>query len=747
VAYFPVPGDPIDPSSLGLDRAREVAAALSWYPHAALVDVRRVTTAEKHYELLVIAFDVEVPQDTVYDIRANETLILTFERSDDKYPSVVALRDDFPHVPHLNRTASGEPKDLCIYEAPWSEVRLKWTGAGFLGDIARWLAMTAVGELHGEDQPLEPFLLGGTNVVVFPNNLFDEERQQTVYVANAIVEGTNAPYTLKLLELDDKAGPPPDRRLFCVTAVGKPTIQGAMHECPTNAFSLIRLLQRADIDLLSILVEQLKGIYDSTQPPGAEDGLIILVKLPRLRVEAGPIDTFEYWAFGMLPIKDVAIATGRYDAAKSGNSIVPLVIPQYDDALMQALLVEVFRPVQSIDRDAAKQLSGIDSDAEDLKIFLVGGGALGAQLHNHLSRMGWGRWALIDKDTVLPHNIVRHRLGEHAVGFAKALALKHMSDLETPYNALEQVFAEDVLSAASDSDVMNALVDADLILDISTSIAVSRFLACDVDCDSRRASMFLNPKGCDAVFLIEDDARSVSLDCLEAQYYGAVLSDDRLSDHIKRADHVRYSAGCRDVTARIGQDNVALFSGLLATQLRSVDAHAMAAIWQHASDGSIRRIELPNHPVLRLESEEWTFVVDTGVIERASVLRTQRLPTETGGVIVGYLDVTHRCVYVVDVLPAPPDSVEHRTAFVRGYTGLDERMKSISDRTGGQVGYIGEWHSHPEGADVKMSPHDEVLLATIADELQLDGQPGVMMIVGDAGTVACYTMHVDRTCG
>ena len=252
--------------------------------------------------------------------------------------------------------------------------------------------------------------------------------------------------------------------------------------------------------------------------------------------------------------------------------------------------------------------------------------------------------------------------------------------------------------------------------------------------------MFLNPKGRDVVLLMEDAARTISLDCLEAQYYGAVLHDERLAEHIQRADHVRYSAGGRDVTARIGQDDVALASGLLAKQVRSIDAQSAAAIWQLKNDGSVRRIEVPIHPVVRDQSDGWGFAIDTGVIERASLLRAGQLPTETGGVMVGYFDVPHRCVYVVDVLPAPPDSVEHQTAFIRGYAGLQAQLKAIADRTGGQISYVGEWHSHPDAADVAMSEHDVALLTTIADEVRNDGWPGVMMIVGEANAMAFYTL-------
>ena len=224
--------------------------------------------------------------------------------------------------------------------------------------------------------------------------------------------------------------------------------------------------------------------------------------------------------------------------------------------------------------------------------------------------------------------------------------------------------------------------------------------------------------------LMEDPARSLRLDALEAQYYRAVLRDERLARHICRDGYVRYSAGCRDVTARIGQDDVALASGLLARQVRTAGADAVAAVWQQAPDGGVHRVDVPRSESLRAECDGWTVVLDHHLLDRVGSLRQARLPKETGGVLLGYFDVPSSHLYLVDVLPAPPDSTEHEHAFIRGCTGLRSELKAIEARTAGQVGYAGEWHSHPDGAGVKPSPTDEVLLASVAAEVRVDGLPG-----------------------
>ena len=304
---------------------------------------------------------------------------------------------------------------------------------------------------------------------------------------------------------------------------------------------------------------------------------------------------------------------------------------------------------------------------------------------------------------------------------------------------MEHAFAEDVLSVENNDKMLSTFRDADLILDVSTSIAAARFLGRTLDVTARRATLFLSPDGRDAVMLMEDAERSWTLDTLEAQYYRAVLTDPRLERHIRREGYVRYSVGCRDITTRIGQDYVALASALLARQVRTADDEAVAAIWQQAGDGTVHRVEVPLFEVSRQECDGWVFVFDLGFLDRVGSLRRGRLPSETGGVLIGYFDVLNRHVYLVDALPAPADSEEHRDAFIRGYAGLRDELDAIEARTGGQVGYVGEWHSHPDGAGVAMSSDDEELLQTVANEVRTDGWPGVMMIVGADRAFAFYT--------
>ena len=624
---------------------------------------------------------------------------------------------------------------LCLYEDPWAEVRLRWTGAGFLRDVAQWLSRTAVGELHGVDQPLEPFLLGGLDVVVVSDALLAGNPRPGGYVATYVTERQDKPSTLKLEAFNGQQRHE-GIRVYVVVVEGQPTLHGAMHDSPRNLMDLVGLLAHAEIDLLTALIKELKRLYEGECIPEDDDGLIVLVKLPLQRQSHGRIERVQYCAFGMRPIRDAAIATGRFAASGHRDRLVWLLESQFDPKKARALPVHVLRTELALNRAAAKWFSGIDPSLDDPKIVLVGAGALGSQFQSHLSRMGWGRWTLVDDDILSSHNIVRHSLGEFAIGELKAPALERMSHIATPHNPVEHAFAEDVLAVESNEEMLSTFRDADLILDVSTSIAVARYLGRTLNVPARRATLFLSPNGRDAVMLMEDAERAWSLDALEAQYYRAVLTDARLNVHIRREGYVRHSDGCRDVTARIGQDDVALASALLARQVRNADDEALAAIWQQEPDGAVRRVEVPLYEVIRRKCGDWVILLDGGLLNRVESLRSGRLPRETGGVLIGYFDVPYRHVYLVDALPAPVDSEEHRDSFIRGYASLPEELREIESRTGGQVGYVGEWHSHPDCAGVAMSCDDEELLLTIANEVRADGWPGVMMIVGEDRALA-----------
>lgn len=725
--YYESPGEYCAVSAFEHPRAIELAVAIHWYPFAELLTSRRSVADGQPMEFLVINIQSEIAQDTVNDIRDPETIMICVAAKDDRCPEVLAMRQTFPTVPHLNLTSVNEPKSLCLYDMPWEDKRLSWTAPEFLSDISHWLQRTAIAELHAFDQPLEPFLLGSGWGVVLPHDFFTEAKPSSLVRVSECDSESNG---LKVLRawLADPDEAREQSTWACVFCFGEPTKHGVINALPRNLADLAALLMTAGIDLLDQLKAQLQTSAQSGDLP--KSGVMVFVQLPRLRDKDTP-PVAETWVFFLSSVVGALESTGHFGRVPDERLVVPLVVPQDVPGVAETVQVEAVRPMFEPSRESAQIYSGLTDEVTLTQVTLIGAGALGSQIHSNLSKMGWGQWSVIDDDLLMPHNLVRHRLGNDAIGFSKANALATVVQHETPFNPVKRALHSDVLKVLSDGPEYSILGEADLLLDVSTSIAVARFLALDCASTARRVSVFLNPTGNDAVLLSEDAVRTTKLDALEAQYYRAVRNSQDLISHLARADTSRYGGGCRDVSVRIGQDDVATFSGLLAKQIRQIDFSASIRIWRSRTDGGIDAIIVPVEPVNEYQNNDWTTVIDEGVVKIMRQYRSTVLPNETGGVLVGMVDQLRKRIYIADALPAPRDSVEFPTSFIRGCADLPGTLEQVFDESGGQLRYVGEWHSHPPGAGIAKSGADMKLLSELTNEVKASGLPGLMVIVED----------------
>jgi hypothetical protein len=285
--------------------------------------------------------------------------------------------------------------------------------------------------------------------------------------------------------------------------------------------------------------------------------------------------------------------------------------------------------------------------------------------------------------------------------------------------------------------VEKAVSEAELILDGSASVSVARHLTTKAKSPARRISFFLNPEGTDLVVLAEDKGRQITLDSLEGIYYRATATDERLKGHFgKDPGSVRYGRSCGDLSSLIPSYLVTMHAAIASHAIRSaadLDA-ASIRIWRcNPSTTSVTQVDIPVKRSARRQFGDWTLVVDSGLTEKMASLRLSKLPNETGGVLIGYRDIVHRTIYLLDTLPSPPDSEEWPTLYIRGSKGLLPEVNKLSALSGNNLEYIGEWHSHPAGYPTLPSSDDIQVFAWLTEHLDLAGYPAVMAIAGDDG--------------
>ena len=743
--FCEIDGEVIPASSLIISKAIDFVNAVANSNYACLVECRRTTSDD---EIIIFDAKVQVGQKTVHKIRKYEQLAVVFEKSDTMMPDVLALRRNFPLVPHVNLRSKEFPRSLCIAEQRYSEFKLRWTGPVFVENIRHWLASAAKGTLHAEDQPLEPLLLGSEEFLVLPHDLFAETVDPEPLFLSIEDSGNERKTYIAKRPKDDNE----DSNLLKFVAFSflvEPQTHGVIRRAPTTLFELHEFLENSNVDLLGELRNKLRAWKEKNQEKKFLEGqLALIIRMPKTRVKGSVKESIEVRAFLTFEtIKEVGIEIGLWDESEGW---IGYLIPIDHNKVGQQIRVGMLNPISSLSRESAAQFNNLLPRAGS-KIVAVGLGALGSQIFMNLVRAGYGEWTLIDKDFILPHNFARHTLPGIFIGGAKSRWMAEFANCTIDGDPIANSIVADVLNPSESPEILDQLKEAfntpDIILDVSASISVARYLVHDVDSPARRISLFLNPEGTDVTILAEDVERNTTLDSLEMQYYRHLISENCLEGHLKRNHgRIRYATSCRDVSSTIPQDFVALQAAICSRAIHKITSNEQAfmSIWRTDEDQiSVQRYSFPVKNSIKCKIGEWTLCTNEGFINKVHEARANKLPNETGGVLIGSYDIQRKIVYIADFLPSPPDSEEWPTVYIRGCRGLRSQIEEIQQITANQLQYVGEWHSHPPGCSVKPSHDDRQVFNWLSDHMKIDGSPPLMLIVGGPGQCAFYLEKIE----
>ncbi len=728
--YVALHGDALMADELKLPAARATAQAAAATDSFATLIECRVT---ENTETIILDVDVERPQIPVHDIKSVERIAGVFSVTDDSAPEALALRNDFPVVPHLNLRDVDKPRSLCLYDRPWTDIQSSWTGASFIERIRWWLALTARGELHEADQPLEPMMFSHGLDLVVPANFGMPDGATTMAVRVVLVDGKDG----RVLVSDEHDGPDRGGKTsFVIYIETPPRSHGVIHRAPGTLANLAELIDGDGFQLIPYLRDALREMPEKIRKDiklRRDIIPIFVLGLPKTRVEGGRVESTELKGF--LCHNSIESVGSDIGAWLVYGDDIGQPLGNTPDADGSETTVSVVNVIRELSTTRAALHSGREN--HDRRRFVaIGVGALGSQVAMNLARNGFGRWTVIDNDTFMPHNAVRHALaGSYLVGHNKAMCMAAYMNSITPLESSTQGIPGDFLKPGDYGKAIDdSLASADHVLDMSASVAVARSLA-DRDLQCRALSMFLSPSGQDLVFLAENSDRSIRLDDLEMLYYAEVAERAELSGHLEvHGSPARYGTSCRDISVSMNQCDVSALAGLGASAImQNIDkTNAFLRVWRlHPDNSSVNSLNLGVPTVIKRNRHDWRIVLSQQVLDRVLTCRADRLPNETGGILLGGVDHARRCVHIVVALASPPDSEEWPTMYIRGVKGLKEARGRIVKATAAHLDYLGEWHSHPEGASARPSKDDQNVFAWISDLAAVDGRPAVMLIVAE----------------
>lgn len=728
--WFQASGDLIDSEKLTLPKSRQLAKFLlsGVHPNARFLEARSSAGAGQ-FETIVFEVDVEVGQAPLRDISPVERIAVTFSKSDGHWPEVLALRQDFPRdLPHLFPRLESEPCSLCLYEDSYEELKLRWTAVKVVERIRFWLRESSRASLHGPDQPLEPLFVGCFESLVLPTDMFTGDGSAPEQLSVQCYEqgSQSSVYIAAHGSANANVG-----EFVATVFVGEPRVQRGMRFAPANLLALNEAANMAGVDVIDGLRRRLMEWKHDARL--LKSRLIIVVAFPKIRQTGSVVEASDIWAFGThQPVAQLGEMLMLWQVVGSGQ-VGGLVGVTFDVKSAVSISLTPLNPQFALSRARAAAANGLAPDTR--RITAVGIGALGSQIIGTLVRAGYGQWKFIDEDMFLPHNAARHELPHSAVGRTKVTALTQWVNAILAEPVAEVGITANLLDPGDKREaVANALQGAEVIADFSASQAVARYLARDFDGSVRCVSAFMNPSGTDLIVLAEDSSRKTRLDAVEMQYYRMLLEEAELSEHFRPPEgQVRIARSCRDVSAVLPGDVVSHHAAIASRGLRMALSQTRGTIYVWRTDQEFNTRLFQHSPADTIEGTvgQMRLITDKLFLSAIRAERRRKLPRETGGVLLGSWDLQRGIVYVVAMIPSPDDSEERPTSYIRGCRGLESAVSDAMAKTGGQLQYLGEWHSHPDGHSAEPSEDDCKLFDWVREYTTQDGYPPVMFIVGE----------------
>jgi integrative and conjugative element protein (TIGR02256 family) len=734
MAFVSIPGFHSLPEAgyLPTERTSALIAALGKNKSFSLVETQ-IRQAEQFVdEMLVVDVECDqVPTKNTVGIGYPERLAILV--SSTGIPVVYPLRADFPDVLHRNSAPLGYPKDLCLYAEPVPAVMRSWTPETFLKRIEWWLYSTATQTLHSADQPVEGFFYRTGHELILPPDVDTRLANGEHFFLERLVTRPDKRMTLRA-NLAPNGHATPTTTADFIHLQLPPLVHGYIEFGYTLGELHDALLLKA-YDLAVALQENISAAVPPEGIPttGQNSLTTVLLEVPIIRNEGGAIEAYRKQAFLLFESKFslgealgcLFMHNGRYfkESSVGGHT--------HTSDVWRGKQFDATEVVYKTDRLSAQFQSAVENPGP--KGTLLGVGALGSSVLEQWVRAGWGEWTIVDKDHIRPHNLVRHMATYDDVGLPKTDAMvRRMNAISIAGTTVNGITA-DILKD-EEREAVAAIKSSSLVVDASTTLDYPR-KASLIAGNPRHASIFITPSGRDGVVMLEDTNRRTTLISLEAQYYRAIISHDWGTHHLDGNAGTYYSgAGCRDISLRLSSSQVNVHAAIQSAWLTK-NAQLEAAsinIWQSdPTSGGVQVQTVPVAEEIRFTTNGSNVIFDSGLKSKLEQMRAERLPAETGGILLGYWDLNLDAIVLVDALAAPPDSNADSTSFVRGSEGLLNQVIETRRRTANVVSYIGEWHSHPPGASSNPSMTDMAQLAILAQQMSNDGLPVISLIVGE----------------
>lgn len=612
-------------------------------------------------------------------VRDREEVHFIFPEAFPLKAPTIKLRDDFPRTfPHIN--PSEKHVIPCIYEGDLSELlqQSEWMN-GILNQLADWLEKAASNDLMNYDQGWEA--MRNDHNIGFLEYDIDEtlasfRRLKTSLLIQPILYENRGERIFT-----GSLGNPEELKKAHILYFLTPEI---IDRYVPNAIQTLNDLCEYG---RSLGIDRIKESIDRFDRQHIdEDKLFIVFSVRRPVKLIGSESNIEFLNF--------AISKAKH-RRKKGREL-KRTLPDCAVGMLYHIAEKSPRLLQRI--------SGTKTIIDEHKaITLVGCGSLGSKIGMHLARNGNGPFHCIDNDIFMPHNNARHALTlTWAQNKAELLSLSMFN-------------IGKIISKPIPKDALNVdYSESRLIIDTTSSFSVRNFLMAKSGLPSV-ISCGLYDRGLFGLVLVENEYKTTNLIHIWACLYHMSLTNEHINNILfsLNMENVSIGQSCSSQTMVVDDAHISIMAASMSLKIQHIiesglpkKAEILLAQYDDNYSLSATVTIVPKFiPVKSILDKEWTVFISEPVLERMMNIMRQKIPNETGGVLLGSVFLYPKSVVITDIIDAPPGSIETPTLFILGIEGLEQKIRDTEKKTNGKVTYLGTWHSHPNGG--KASPTDE----------------------------------------
>lgn len=724
------------------DFSQFTPCALSQVPTRVQNDVRRVAMMDgvsfdniyyRYHDSVVVRLELSLELPTRYDestalVRAKEPVYVEFFADyPDRVPRVLIGRNDFDfdHTPHIYVEKDGM-RPICLFRGNGDEWFANMEIEDFIKHLRSWYEDLASGVNIEDGGQFEPLRLEGYTATMS----YDYERLSDE-IDNAD-EQTKKKFLVVYQRLEKKLIRLTDDNLWLLKMPGlseKDVILGAVCQdgskkscdrydvvLPRTYEELRKYASKHGVEIDAAVSDILSKINGETS------SFIIILAIRRSKKVIGVNSYYQFVNFEILLDTDT----------------------DEKHVLTPTSKVQFHRHESPFTTNKAHEISRLNTEIAP-SLIIAGCGALGSKIAMHLVRAGISNILFSDPDTMSEHNLSRHVLFDDSVSKNKAIEMETVANLMYYHEKFKaEASRKGIKSILEDVDVMSKR-KPDYLLDFTASKVVNNQLVNLKDRPTAiSAAIYENGKF--GLLLCEGRDGGIRLDDAMAAVFAQYKSDPFVSNYLMRekglsnepVSLLNVGLGCNSETFILADDVISLYAASMSITIKDIFAgnHADGGCWMYILDNDgdlkVKKIEVPQFCCYDMDT--WNIricdKVVNDIVEQAEVAGCY----ETGGYLIGQCNLKTNTIHVIDTIEAPEDTIHRGDYLVLGKAGVKKKLSQIERRSGATFGYVGEWHSHPNGPN-GFSVTDLEEFANKVEEMKTDGatKPILEVLMAPAG--------------